>query len=202
MARVCFQYCIRSGQKRHGQVLMAISDGGLQFLVAASRANVGVKSGRRIRGCDSSALRCAVFRSFWEGQVCSKGKNRKAHRCPSWLVCLKNRGPWFTWWLNHLPGPSIFQKGHLWALLECLFNNEQEMDCQGQLRKMPISQFPAAFLFLVEVLSHWASLHSCIMWFNTSLPTVTLAHSHRKGPPLMILWCRCFRSQMRNAFHL
>ena len=29
-------------------------------------------------------------------------------------VLLKtNRRPWFTWWFNHLPGPSIFQKGHL-----------------------------------------------------------------------------------------
>ena len=31
------------------------------------------------------------------------------HRCPFWLVCLKYRGPWFTWWFHHLPGPSIFQ---------------------------------------------------------------------------------------------
>ena len=35
------------------------------------------------------------------------------HRCPFWLVCLKDRRPWCTWWFSHLPGPSIFQKGHL-----------------------------------------------------------------------------------------
>ena len=37
-------------------------------------------------------------------QACCK------HRCPFWLVCSKNRGPWFTWWFNHLPGPSICPK--------------------------------------------------------------------------------------------
>ena len=30
------------------------------------------------------------------------------HRCPFWLVWLKNRGLWFTLKVNHLPGPSIF----------------------------------------------------------------------------------------------
>ena len=30
--------------------------------------------------------------------------------CPFWLIWLKNRGPWFTWWFNQLPGPSIFPK--------------------------------------------------------------------------------------------
>ena len=44
-----------------------------------------------------------------EPPVGSVGK----HRCPFWLVCLKNRGPWFGWGLFHLPGPSIFPKGHL-----------------------------------------------------------------------------------------
>ena len=42
------------------------------------------------------------------------GPSRKSevpnHRCPFWLVCLKNRGPWFRWGLFHLPGPSIFSK--------------------------------------------------------------------------------------------
>ena len=32
------------------------------------------------------------------------------HRCPFWLFCQKNRWPWFTWWFNHLPGPSISLK--------------------------------------------------------------------------------------------
>ena len=33
-----------------------------------------------------------------------------AHRCPFWLIGLKKRGRWFTWWFNQLPGPSIFPK--------------------------------------------------------------------------------------------
>ena len=32
------------------------------------------------------------------------------HRCPFWLFCWKNRWPWFTWWFNHLPEPSISPK--------------------------------------------------------------------------------------------
>ena len=31
------------------------------------------------------------------------------HRRPFGLAWLENRGPWFSWWFNHLPGPSIFQ---------------------------------------------------------------------------------------------
>ena len=40
---------------------------------------------------------------------------RASERSVSFLVDLveKNRGPWFAWWFNQLPGPSIFQKGHL-----------------------------------------------------------------------------------------
>ena len=30
------------------------------------------------------------------------------HRCPVWLLCQKNRWPWFTCWFNHLPGKSIY----------------------------------------------------------------------------------------------
>ena len=30
-----------------------------------------------------------------------------SHRCAFWLFWQKNRWPWFTWWFNHLPGPSI-----------------------------------------------------------------------------------------------
>ena len=33
--------------------------------------------------------------------------NSLDHRCPFWLVWLKSRGPWFTWWFNLLPGPSM-----------------------------------------------------------------------------------------------
>ena len=32
------------------------------------------------------------------------------HRCPCWLFWWENRWPWFTWWFNHLPGPSICPK--------------------------------------------------------------------------------------------
>ena len=28
------------------------------------------------------------------------------HRCPCWLIWLKHRGPWGTWWFNQLPGPA------------------------------------------------------------------------------------------------
>ena len=27
-----------------------------------------------------------------------------------WLFWYTNRWPWFTWWFNHLPGPSIYPK--------------------------------------------------------------------------------------------
>ena len=40
-------------------------------------------------------------------------QRRRGHRCPFWLVCLKNRWPWFRWGKCHLPGPSMFPKG-LW----------------------------------------------------------------------------------------
>ena len=30
--------------------------------------------------------------------------------CPFWLFWLKNSWPWFTWWFNHLPKPSISSK--------------------------------------------------------------------------------------------
>ena len=43
------------------------------------------------------------------------GGLRYNHRCPFWLVCLSNRGGLF-----HLPGPSIFPKGHLWLQLSWL----------------------------------------------------------------------------------
>ena len=33
-----------------------------------------------------------------------------AHGCPFWLIWSKNRGPWFTWNFNQLPGPSTFPK--------------------------------------------------------------------------------------------
>ena len=33
---------------------------------------------------------------------------RRAHRCPFWSGCLKNRGPWFRWGLSHLPGKPIY----------------------------------------------------------------------------------------------
>ena len=46
-------------------------------------------------------------------QVARFSRPDTRHWCPSWLVCLKNRGPWFRWGLFHLPGPSIFPKGHL-----------------------------------------------------------------------------------------
>ena len=32
------------------------------------------------------------------------------HRCPFWLFWCKNRWPSFTWWFNHLPGPSFCPK--------------------------------------------------------------------------------------------
>ena len=41
---------------------------------------------------------------------CQNSVNPQLHKCPFWLVLLKHRGPWCTWWFNHLPGPSIFQK--------------------------------------------------------------------------------------------
>ena len=44
------------------------------------------------------------YEAFHQGFSCS------AHRCPSWLILFKNRGPWFTWWSNQLPEPSIFPK--------------------------------------------------------------------------------------------
>ena len=34
-------------------------------------------------------------------------------RCPFWLIWLKHRRPWFTWWFNQLPGPSIFPDSSL-----------------------------------------------------------------------------------------
>ena len=42
---------------------------------------------------------------------CVLALGAESHRCPFWLVCLKHRGRF----LFHLPGPSIFPKGHLWA---------------------------------------------------------------------------------------
>ena len=27
-----------------------------------------------------------------------------------WLIWFEYRGPWFTWWFNQLPGPSIFPR--------------------------------------------------------------------------------------------
>ena len=39
-----------------------------------------------------------------------KPRKRHNHRCPFWLIWLKNRGPRFAWWFNQLPGPSIFPK--------------------------------------------------------------------------------------------
>ena len=30
------------------------------------------------------------------------------------VVLLENRWPWFSWWLNHLPGPSISPKTDTW----------------------------------------------------------------------------------------
>ena len=33
---------------------------------------------------------------------------RCMHRCPFLVGLVRNRGPWFTWWFNHLPGPSLF----------------------------------------------------------------------------------------------
>ena len=73
-------------------------------------------------GKADEASNCA--RASWHGLASPaypfqllKGNERKTPAfvggCPFWLVCLKFRAPWFTWWLNHLPGPSIFQKGHL-----------------------------------------------------------------------------------------
>ena len=43
------------------------------------------------------------------------GSTATKHRNPFWLGCLKQieGDSWFTRWLNHLPEPSIFQKGHL-----------------------------------------------------------------------------------------
>ena len=35
-------------------------------------------------------------------------RDRHRHRRPFWLFCLQHRRPWFTWWFNHLPGPSFF----------------------------------------------------------------------------------------------
>ena len=67
--------------------------------------------GRRSLG--STELQDPIDRLFCEdaplfGLVC-KGNQRK-HRCPFWLIWLKNGGPWFTWWFNQPPGSSIFQK--------------------------------------------------------------------------------------------
>ena len=53
-----------------------------------------------------------VFFGSWPRKV--KPSLGHAHRCPLWLVCYKTRGPWFRWGLFHLPGPSIFPKGHLY----------------------------------------------------------------------------------------
>ena len=39
-----------------------------------------------------------------------EGMVYRGHRCPFWLFWLKNRWHWFTWWFNHLPGPSISPK--------------------------------------------------------------------------------------------
>ena len=47
--------------------------------------------------------------------------SRKAHRCPFWLVCLRNgtqprRGPWCRWGLFNLAGPSIFHEKATWRV--------------------------------------------------------------------------------------
>ena len=53
-------------------------------------------------------------RMVWRALMAPKSEKRHAqcckHRCPFWLFWFKNRGPWFTWWFNQLPGPSISPK--------------------------------------------------------------------------------------------
>ena len=49
------------------------------------------------------------FDTFSESQSRNNGCIFE-HMCPFWLVCLKNRGPWFRWGLFRLPGPSICPK--------------------------------------------------------------------------------------------
>ena len=48
------------------------------------------------------------------------------HRCPFWLVCLRNRGPWFRWWcIPFTREPHLlFQKATyvVWTLLVGIFS--------------------------------------------------------------------------------
>ena len=72
----------------------------------------------------SSFLEGSLFRGIWECPPLPRPQERFSN-CFSGLPtdgvfqirfghgCFALRRPWFTWWFNHLPGPSICHKEHL-----------------------------------------------------------------------------------------
>ena len=58
--------------------------------------------------------------------LAEKGRD---HRCPFWLIWSKNRGPWFTLWLNQLPGPYFPKKDTYGRDVHCLIANMRNLDC-------------------------------------------------------------------------
>ena len=62
------------------------------------------------------------------------------HRCPFWLIWFENRGPWFTWGVNQLPGPSIFPRRTPVLLRACVSHSpvceaKQSVRVQGRRLK-------------------------------------------------------------------
>ena len=72
---------------------------------------VGTVVTARWKGTASWPLRC-IARPVVGSSGSKEGRIRK-HRCPFWLSLVKNRRHWCGCGLFHLPGPSIFPKGHL-----------------------------------------------------------------------------------------
>ena len=86
--------------RRPGNALRELRD--LAAFCVASSAGLDAKDALEALGADP------------DGGPAGSFLETRPHRFPFWLIWFKNRGPWFAWGFNQLPGPSTFpQKGHL-----------------------------------------------------------------------------------------